>query len=391
MTMIRTGLHFGQAILLAAALLLPPSLAAAQPGDELRISTDGEPQTLYRWATDRCEDEFIPDSPARAFRRADGKMALLAAHRENWLLVGDSFETLKPVCKSTLRSTEHRSEDLGRVWIQAVYTRDGRNVMALLSQDLKAVMQRQGCDPAGQRGRCWLNNIVAARSTDMGESFQILPPQERTIATLAQTYPPAAKDRYGAFTVSNIVEHQGAFYTMMWVQAAGPQKTGNCLFRAEDPFDPQSWRGWDGQAFTVNMHGADAGAACAPVGSRSFNAEVRSLTYSTRHKTWIAVLATTYKLREDQRPVRGFYYAQSDDLLNWTPLRRIMAAPLKPREEQMDYFLYYPSLLDPDSKSRNFDTIDGARPVLLFTRTNLRNGKGSMNRDLQYIHLKMDP
>ena len=389
--MTRTGLHLGQAVLFAAALLLPPLPAAAQPRDGVRISTVGEPQTLYRWATDRCEDEFIPDSPARAFRRADGKMALLAAHRENWLLVGDSFETLKPVCRSTLRSTEHQSEGLGRLWIQAIYTRDGRTVTALLSQDLKAEMQARGCDPAGQPGRCWVNNILAARSTDMGESYQLLPPQERTVATLAPAYPPSAKGRYGAFTVSNIVAHQGAFYTMIWVQAAGRQKTGNCLFRTDDPADPQSWRGWDGRGFSVDMRRPDADTTCALVAPQSLRGEVRSLTYSTQHKVWIAVFATQYKLPEDQRPVRGFYYAQSDDLFAWTPPRRIMAAPLKPREEQMEYFVYYPSLLDPDSKSPNFDTIDGARPVLLFTRTNLRNGRGSMNRDLQYIHLSIEP
>jgi len=391
MTMIRTGLHFGQAILLAAALLLPPSLAAAQPGDGLRITTVGEPQTLYRWATDRCEDEFIPDSPARAFRRADGKMALLAAHRENWLLVGDSFETLKPVCKSTLRSTEHRSEDLGRVWIQAVYTRDGRNIMALLSHDMKTVMRARGCDPAGQPGRCWLNDILAARSTDMGQSFQLLPAQERTVASLAETYPPSAQGQYGVFTVSNIVEHNGAFYAMMWVRAVGRQKTGNCLFRTQDPFDPQSWRGWDGHAFTVDMHQPDANTTCALIAPQSLNREVRSLTYSTRNRTWVAVFAGQRRLLGDQRPVRGFYYAQSDDLLTWSQPRRIMAAPLKPREEQMEYVLSYPSLLDPESKSRNFGTIDGDHPVLLFTRAHLKSGNASLDRDVQYTRLRIEP
>ena len=33
---------------------------------------DGEPVTLYR-AADGCREDFIPDAPARAFRRADGQ------------------------------------------------------------------------------------------------------------------------------------------------------------------------------------------------------------------------------------------------------------------------------------------------------------------------------
>ena len=112
-----TGLGAVAAGWLAAGLaLVLGGSAAAQP---VTLSPAGEPRTLYRWSTDRCEDEFIPDAPARAFRRADGRMALLATHRENWLLVGADFASLKPDCRSVMRSSAQGPDGAGDLWIEA--------------------------------------------------------------------------------------------------------------------------------------------------------------------------------------------------------------------------------------------------------------------------------
>ena len=65
----------------------------------------------------------------------------------------------------------------------------------------------------------------------------------------------------------------------------------------------------------------------------------------------------------------GFYYSTSDDLIDWAPRQLIREAVLtspyrvrRPRTRSG-----YPSLLDPDSPSRNFETT-GRRPWLYFTR-----------------------
>jgi hypothetical protein len=374
---------------LAAFFLSPCILYAIEAQNVIEISTVGPPQTLYRWETDRCEDEFVPDSPARAFRRADGQIALIATHRENWMLAGRDFASLQPICRSLLRSSEHRSEGLGQLWIQATYTLDGRAVTALISQDLSVETKMGGCDAHKKPNRCWLNNIIAAQSNDMGQTFNLLASQNRSIATLGAKYPEDSTTRFGVFTLSNIVQHDGAYYVIAYMTSEGRQKSGNCLLRNDNPLEPQRWRGWDGHAFTVSMSSGEGVHTCEPLSRLALPNEVRSLSYNSRFKLWIAVFASRQMLEGDAKPVPGFYYAVSSDLHNWGKSKRIMHAPTRPREEQMDFILGYPSLLDPQSQSRNFETIDGDRPVLLYSRIHLDNGRGTMNRDLEYVLLDM--
>jgi hypothetical protein len=362
--------------------------AAAQT---VTLSPAGEPRTLYRWSTDRCEDEFIPDAPARAFRRADGRIALLATHRENWALVGADFASLKPDCRSVLRSSAQAPDGAGELWIEATYTRDGRDVVALVSQDLSRRMRAEGCDRRDLPGRCWLNNILGARSNDMGRSFALLPGPSRMVATLGDRYPAEARARYGVFTTSNIVHHGSGYYMVAYLQAESMQPAGNCLFRTGDPFVPGSWRGWDGTDFSIDLARPDGdGRPCVPLSPQVLQTEVRSLTYVPDRGVWLAVFRGRMKLAGDAAPVPGFYYAQSRDMLDWQAPRRIWAAPTQARRDDATMVTNYPSLLDPGSLSRNFESLDSGRPVLLFTVQHLRNGQGTMNRDLQYLPLRAD-
>ncbi|RAI44990.1 hypothetical protein CH341_06145 [Rhodoplanes roseus] len=359
----------------------------ARAGAEPHLAPAGAPEVLYSWQTQRCEDEFIPDSPARAFRRADGEMVLIATHRTNWSLVGPDFHNLRVSCRVMMRSTDYPF-GTGRLWIQATYTFDGTKIAALVSQDLSADFKRAGCDPRGEPGRCWVNQILSASSDDMGAHFSLAPPDRRTVATLGDAYPPTAKGRYGVFTTSNIVHRDDGYYMIAATQAWGVQETGNCLFRTSDPMDPGLWRAWDGERFSIDMRSPSTPTPCPRI--KGLTSEVRSITYSPRHDRWIAVFAGRHLLPGDEKPVPGFYYATSTDLLNWSRPARITAAPTKPREERLDQVWGYPSLLDPQSKTRNFETVDGEAPVLLFTIAHLDNGRGTMNRDIWYMPLKLD-
>ncbi len=364
------------------------SLAFGQQQPMLKVESNGQMATLYNWKTQSCEEEFIPDSPARAFRRADGKVTLISSHRENWSLVGSDFKSLRPNCRSLLRSKNNTAANspLGLLWLQSFFTTDGKNIAALVSEDRTAVNISAGCVAPKYDGRCWLNNILAAQSNDMGQTFRILDTKQRTVATLAKVYPPKARARFGAFTISNMIRKDGHNYFMSWVQGVGVQPAGNCLFRNDDPFKPERWRAWDGQNFSVDMRQPVKNQTCKTIAN--LPGEVRSITLHTRSGQWIAVLAARQKLGGDSEPIAGFYYTTSSDLFNWNPVRRIMAAPLS-TDNRYPYILNYPSLIDPDSKSRLFDTIDGNNPILLFVMHRLNNGRGTMNRNINYIPLKI--
>lgn len=353
------------------------------------ITQAGPQHTMYRWLTDRCEEGFIPDAPARAFRRADGAMTLIATHHENWMLSGRDFSSLRPSCRAVMRSSEHRETGAGKLWIEATYTLDGKHVIALVSQDLEGRERQAGCYKRDVPGRCWLNNIVAARSNDMGQTFSLLEPASRTVATLGDAYPQNVQSRFGVFTTSNIVRRGAEYHMIAYAQGEGVQEPGNCLFRTDDPFAPERWRAWDGSGFSIDLRLPAAPRPCKPLNRTSLPNEVRSVTYDSRHGVWIAVFAARLKMLGDAEAVPGFYYSQSADLVEWGAPQRIMRAPTRPRTDDPDMFMSYPSLLDPESTSYNFDTLDGENPVLLFTVQHLERGRGTMNRDLRYVPLRI--
>jgi hypothetical protein len=358
---------------------------------QVQVVPDGPEKTLFKWDERRCEPSLLPDAPARAFRRADDRITLLAAHFDNWSLTGDSFETLSPSCTPVMRSSDYAARGMGSMWIEATYTRDGRAITGLASQDLTTQMKQAGCEVRGLPGRCWLNNIVAVQSNDMGETFELLPEGKEVVAALGDAYRSDLTERYGYFTTSNIVGRNEAYYVFMFAQGEHMQPKGNCLFRTADPFDPLSWKGWDGTGFTV-VPRLEKGAfvACRPVAPHILSHEVRSVNYITSAGVWVAVFADRRKLPSDDMPVPGFYVSTSSDLLNWTTPSRIKPSPTRPRVDSDDILTSYPSIIDPGSRSRNFDTIDSSNPVLLYTVQHLKNGQGTMNRDLVYVPLRID-
>jgi hypothetical protein len=76
------------------------------------------------------------------------------------------------------------------------------------------------------------------------------------------------------------------------------------------------------------------------------------------------------------------YAATSADLLTWSAPQRVLAA-VGPEgwRPGMPAPIAYPSLLDPASPSRNFETV-GAHPILFATRSNPCGAVLCMDRDL---------
>jgi hypothetical protein len=370
------------------ALLLCAKCLYAQNVQPVTIETSGTSKLLYSWTAQRCGENYIPDAPARAFRRADGQVSLLATNSENWALLGRDLLSAKPVCNVSLSSAKLKAQEIGDMWIEAAYTEDGKNIFALLSQDLTPVMKTRGCQLDGTPNKCWVNNIIEATSSDMGASYVLLPPNRRTVASLGTNYSASTIGRFGAFTTSNVVGAGGFFYFITWAEGTGIQRPGNCLLRSATPFDAESWRAWDGTQFITDMHSPTSPVPCLPVDSTALPNEVRSLSFDIPHKVWIAVFASRQKLIGDMLPIPGFYYTTSPDLIHWDKNnRRIMPAPTVAREQQLEYMVAYPSLLDPSSKSQNFETIDGDTAIITFTVKHLSHGSGTMNRDLQYVLL----
>jgi hypothetical protein len=161
---------------------------------------------------------------------------------------------------------------------------------------------------------------------------------------------------------------------------------GSCLMRTWDLSDPTSWRAWNGSAFAVQFGNPYTAAldpaqhVCAPVDFNSIGTITESLTYNTYFKKWMLVGNSVGDPQAGKPP--GVYYALSDDLLEWTNVALLMEAEIRWIADCVKPDpIKDPSILDPSSTSRNFETV-GQNAQLFYTWYHMTGCAGSLDRDL---------
>src|SRR5689334_4029009 len=87
------------------ALAMTALMPCCAPAQQVKIIPEGRAIGLFHWSSSKCNPNFTPDAPARAFRRDDNKIVLLASHYDNWEFVGDDLSSLKPNCASVMPSS----------------------------------------------------------------------------------------------------------------------------------------------------------------------------------------------------------------------------------------------------------------------------------------------
>jgi hypothetical protein len=175
---------------------------------------------------------------------------------------------------------------------------------------------------------------------------------------------------------------------MLFAEAEGAQARGVCLLRSRDLADPGGWRAWDGKGFDVRF--ADpyreavaepARHVCAPVAPAQLGHLVTSLTRHEASGLYIALSAGYRAPAPGVEKVTGIFAATSPDLLQWSEPQLVWRAPILWRHGCEGTPVFYPALLDPDTPSRNFETVD-ERGFLFLTSVNLSNCSVGWDRDL---------
>ncbi len=390
-------------LLPAAGLLLVGLLLAGGPLDAAELRAAVPPgarlETVFDWKTQACENWDVPDAPARAWKDAGGLVHLLAAHPNARALVGPSLDAAAPDCRVLFRSGQRddpaRHDDRG--WLASPYSLDGRTVYALVHDEYHGHRRRALC-PTGDYAACWWNTLTLAVSTDGGRAFGA----GRYVAGVPYRYRGDLGRRAGLFGPSNIVERDGWYYAMAFAEEIGAQKRGVCLMRTRDLGTPSSWRAWDGRDFAVRFvdpyvegsaeSGIDPAAhACTPLPAGRLPFTVTSLVRHAPTGLYLAVMAGNRAERPGAAAVSGVWTATSADLVAWSPPRLAWAVPLMTDKScggAESY--YYPSVLDPDATSRNFEDTDGTA-FLYLTRLRMSDCKPSLQRDLVRIMIRIDP
>jgi hypothetical protein len=360
------------------------------------IASGAAPEAVFTHSRDACDRTDVPDIAARAWREADGRVNLIASHSANRRMRGPSLDQVKQDCSVVYRGSGNDAPDAydDRSWLSAPYTLDGRTVFALVSNEFHGQRRPDLC-PAGRYEACWRNVLVLARSGDGGAHFERKAGGAALVAGLPYRYRGDEGRRSGIFSPSNIIAHNGHFFAFAWAEALAAQKRGACLLRTDRLDDPKSWRAFDGKGFGIRFVDPyreavvePADHVCIPVAPAILTSTVRSIVWHQASRRWIAMMSMERPI-PGAAPATGIWWSSSADLLTWSAPRLLWAAPLLTHLDcgRPDAY-YYPSLLDPRSDSRNFETV-GDQPWLYLTRLNLDRCRVTWNRDLVRLPVRI--
>lgn len=378
----------------------PLPTATPNPFPDPTLKVIGEEEIVLDWSKDRCGTLDIPDLPARAFRDDQGNVQLIATHHINYRSIGPDLHSVKRDCRPIMQSASltDPSEFSYHQWIGSTYTEDGKTIYALVHNEYYGSNAYVPCPQGGVV--CWYNAITLAVSTDSGASYHAAAtPPDHLVASAPYPYE-AGAGPYGFFEPSNIIKGQDGYYYAYMREhfyRKGDAGAGICVMRTKDLSDASSWRAWDGKDFTVSFINpylkpdeAKSAPGCVLIPAEpGLGVMNQSVTFNTYLSRYVMVGVTAAHI--NGREVWGVLYSFSQDLVHWEPRKLLyeVELPWTYQPGDPDYYLY-PSLLDPDSPSRNFETT-GKHAYLYMTRNNRNTSSDPLNRDLVRIPVEFFP
>lgn len=227
--------------------------------------------TVYNRSSMNCSDADTPDSmPIAWFSRQTNQTSLVTANSQGvFPMVGSTLDDLTRNCT---RVVFNSTFDLSPAsfanyqWLQSVHLFPNGSAFALIHNEFHGwEVPGNYCNLSGieLRAACNLWSTGLGISDDGGQTFHLArdPPAHR-VASIPYQYQfdqPIAG--YGA--ISDMLEGaDGAYYGYVHVSGKYAQLSGNCPIRTQNPWDPASFRAWDGSSYRVEF--ADPYVSPAP-------------------------------------------------------------------------------------------------------------------------------
>ena len=353
--------------------------AAVRPGPVTSAPTvtgsfTGSPEAVFN-TRNACEQIDIPDTSAHAFRDDQNMVHLISTHFVARAMVGSSLDNVKHDCHVIFRSPQDADPSHFQYhnWLYSFYTVDGRRIAALVHSEYDAFEIPGTCATPESRTNCWWNTITFAQSVDGGYSFAEPQPPLNLVASLPYRYVVGNRtSAYGYNLPTNILKVGEFYYAMVndWPHEA--QKYGPCLLRTTNPFDPGSWRAWNGRGFAIRFvdpyRDSDVKPeehVCEPVLAGAAECVVQFQRMG---------LFIVSQLTPDERfGPPGLYVSASRDLIHWgKPTLIAKTSDLETVDGPGKWTYGYSSLLDPASKDRSFSTISDT-PFVYYVRLDGNN------------------
>lgn len=381
------------ALLVLGAVLvgwLRPSGGSALTDPKIQVGSS--PEIVFDWNRDACSPTEQPDLPARAFRDARGRVQLLISHYDSYRMVGRTLGRVHPDCHPLMRSPEDPdpSRYRDRRWLGSPFTYDGRHVWALVHHEYQGNRHPGHC-PERSYYPCWYNALTLASSSDGGRTYRQAAAPRQFVAGAPYRYRHGIGP-VGVFAPSNLVKRGRYLYALVRVRDPGRPR-GACLIRSPAISKPGSWRAWDGDRFAIAFTEPYRSptrpyVGCEPISPGEISEMTESLTFNTALDRYLLVgIAGPVNVDGRRQRERGIYFSLSEDLVHWSPRKLVLASPtLHSYRCGGTSPIAYPSLIDPDSRSRTFG-ITGRHPFLYFTKFRYRNCQKTVNRDLMRVRL----
>jgi PKD domain-containing protein len=327
-----------------------------------------------------CDTWDIPDQPARAFRDDQGRVQIQFGANEPRRNIGSDLNAASSFGHHdcTVTSQDGRDPNPSHYdmysWLAAPYTFDGHTVYSLVHEEFRGweAAQPYSCQPPNNdTTKCWYNAITLKTSTNSGDRYAHTPAPSHLVASVPYTWVNQTGP-YGVFSPSNIIRKQpddGYLYVIVRAKEPGNADI-SCVMRTQATpqalGSPTSWLAWgDGpdpgstdsyevqfvNPYTYNFtNDPPANHMCKDIGGGIVTGVSESLTYNTYFGKYMLVGAYG-------NPVPGFFYSLSDDLINWSQNKLLIGLETQHSWQCGDPDpARDPSLLDPSSSSRNFET-----------------------------------
>lgn len=349
--------------LLAYAALVNAALA-----QEHSITLSGPPELFLSHAQMNCGPTArgsgldVTDIPVTAFRRKDGSVVVLSGNQNNYYLVGPSVDQAKRRSCDNLVKPVNRSDPqsfAARRWLFTIHAKNYDFVIGFVHNEYHGSdFFHDQCQRSSLRNfECWYSATGLVVSRDGGFTFDTPAPPDNILAAPPSRFE-LGKKRIGTGTPKVVANPaDGMTYVMInFLDRNRDIRAFQCLLRGSSK-DLNDWRAWDGNGFNMDMESPyvrDRSGDCRPV----LPYVVQSLKYVPSIRKFVSLGHNRAQL----------VYAFSNDLIQWSTPTVLMDFVAKQRRRSgdppaRDYF----SLLDPDSSSINFDTLE-TRPYLFFVQ-----------------------
>ncbi len=317
-----------------------------------------------------------PDTPAIFFRDASGTIHMFAMGPFNYAFLGKSVDDLKENCHSVYLShyDTNPAHYQYQEWIRAAYTLDGTHVYGVAHDEFYC---------RDHLGTCDYRALTAVHSSDGGYTFKDEPMPQRLIAMYPYRNMDIPRDpdfTTGISDNSDIIRNPNdGFYYMT---ATDHSAARGCVLRSQDL---STWVSWDGTAFSVRLDNPKAYKN--PPGTYDCHANAReSLQYLAAYNLFLGLFGNHGDLE----------YEVSNDLVHWSAPESIGLPVIFGRRHDGSTNLTYPSILDPSTKSTNFDVINSGDQLylLLVKSTPINDGRRinySVNREIVRFPLSLTP